>query len=211
MQEQAISCCEGRLIGVERITKDGMAYRGQVQPDLMRATGDRTNLQPRTGRVCLDKVPAGLSRTAMNDVNLVARWIDVITANRQVDQSGGLIGPPADNALVGFVNLPLLKLPADLALGLAVEGHQDEPRGVTVEPVNHERVWKGLLDPAGQAVLEVRTTAWYREQPRRFVEYQQAVVAVDDSEVIAHGGSVSIEYVPSCKHELTARAVSPLS
>jgi hypothetical protein len=29
--------------------------------------------------------------------------------------------------------------------------------------------------------------------------------------VIAHGGSVSIEYVPSCKHELTARAVSPLS
>ena len=147
----------------------------------------------------------------MNDVNPVVRWMGVITANRQVDQSGGLIGPPADKALVGFVNLSLLELPADLALGLTVEGHQDQPRGVTVEPVNHERVWKDLLDSAGQAVLEVRTTAWYREQPGRFVEYQQAIIAVDDSEVIAHGGSVSVEYVPSCEHELTARAVSPLS
>ena len=211
MQEQAISCREGRLIGVEGITQNRMAERGQVQPDLMRATGEWTNLQPRTGRGCLDKVPASLRRTAMNGVNLVARRVVVITANGQVDQSGGLIGPPADNALVGFVNPPLLKLPADLALGFTVEGHQDEPRGVTVEPVNHERVWKGLLDSAGQAVLEVRATTRHREQPGRFVEYQQAVVAVDDSKVIAHGGSVSIEYVPSCKHELTARAVSPLS
>jgi hypothetical protein len=91
--------------------------------------------------------------------------------DRQVDPALVGLRVAADDAFVGLPHHALLELRGEPSLGLPVERHEHEARGVAVEAVDDERRRKELLDPPGEAVAEGGPAARHGEQARRLDDY----------------------------------------
>ena len=130
-----------------------MAERGEVEPDLVGATGDRCDLEPCAVGDASVHPPAGLGGAAGLGIDAIPRWPRRIAGDRQVDHAFVGLRLATHETLVSFAYCSCLKLSAEVPLGSGVERHQHQARGVAVEPVDNDRGWKSRLHPAGEAVL----------------------------------------------------------
>ena len=59
-------------------------------------------------------------------IDAVPRWVGQVTSDRKVDEAVGVGWLTGHDTLVAFVDKPVLKLLAELSLGLRVERHQHQ-------------------------------------------------------------------------------------
>ncbi len=167
-------------LGVEWVAQDRMRKCRQMQADLVGAAGDRFDFDARSVGAASQHPPAGLGGTASIGIDAIPRGPRGIAGDREIDQP--LVGfrQAAYQALVALPHHTHLELSAEVSLGIGVECHQHEARGVAVEAVNHDGRWKGRLHTTGEAILQVRSTARHCEQARRLVKDDQPRVMMDD-------------------------------
>ena len=94
---------------------------------------------------------------------------------------------PGDAGDVALHDLPPLELPAEVALGEARAGEDDDAGGVAVEPVHQQRLGEGGAQPGLEAVLLARRLRRDGQQARGLVEHQEVRVLVQEREA---GGGV---------------------
>ena len=119
--------------------------------------------------------------------DLERRVVEVL-ADGQVDLAAVLEGMAGDQGVVGLLGLAILELPTEFSVGLRVERHDDDAAGVAIEPMDDPGPGVGGRDPAGEAIRLLRTDPGDGEQPRRLVEHDEPVVAVDDGRGCGHVG-----------------------
>lgn len=180
MQEQTRGGHQPHGIGIERVTEDGVAYRGQMESDLVGTAGDGFDLHP--GPVCEagKHTPAGLGWPTRLRIDAIPWRPPRVAGDREIDQPLVIHGQSRHEALVSLADGTRLKLPAEVSLGLGIEGHQHQAGCVAIEPMNDDGPWKSRLHTTGQAVLQVRSTAWHCEQARWLVEDDQSEVTMND-------------------------------
>lgn len=180
MEAQAGGGGKAGRVGVEWVAENWMRDGRQMQPDLMGAAGDRFDFEARSVSESREYPPAGLGGTATVGFDAIPRGPRGIAGDREIDQP--LVGfrQAAHQALVALPHHAHFELSAEVSLGIGVECHQHEARGVAVEAVNDDSRWKGRLHTTDEAILQVRSTARHSEQARRLVEDEQPGVMVDD-------------------------------
>ena len=135
-------------VGIERVAEDRVAERQHVDAQLMRAAGERGELHAGD---------AGLARRAPPSRSALARprswstrWRGLFSQSVASGRSTRPLSPvdvAPDAGDVVFLDLAVLELAAERAERLLVEGEQQQPRGVLVEPVHD----LGRPDTAGSA------------------------------------------------------------
>ena len=171
---------EAGCVGIQRVAQNRMPERGQMQADLVRTTGEGHHFQAGAVGVAAQHPPAGLGRTAGDRIDAIPWGPHEVAGDRQIDQP--VIGrwQAPHEALVSLPHRAGFELSAEISLGVDIEGHQHEARGVAVEPVDDDGRGKCRLHTTGEAVLQQRPAARHGEQAGRLVEYDQAGVVMDD-------------------------------
>ena len=112
-------------------------------------------------------------------------WIHVL-AERQVDLTLAGLYPSGGDGDVALGDEPLLELAAQPAVGVGVEGHDDDAGCIAIQTVHDAGPWIRGLDAAGEAILVAGADPRHRQQPRGLAEHDQVVVSVEQIEV-GHG------------------------
>lgn len=180
MEAQAGGGGKAGRVGVEWVAKNWMCDGRQMQPDLMGAAGDRFDLEARSVSEAREYPPAGLGGAAGVGVDAIPRGPRGIAGDREIDQTVVGFRQAAHQTLVAFPHHACLELSAEVSLGIGIECHEHQARGVAIEAVNDDGRWIGRLHTTGEAIPQVWSTARHGEQSRRLVEDDQPGVMMDD-------------------------------
>lgn len=146
-----------RLIpdAVTGIPDDGMSGGSEVNPDLVRPSGDGFDLQQaEIIQHPLYRIEGqGRPRFLRSDRDLLP--VPGMPAQRPVDPPFFDLDPPPDHSQVDFFDLSLFELALELRVGPGASSHHHNPRGFFVQPVDDPRPL-GMTDPldAGEMMDE---------------------------------------------------------
>lgn len=186
MKHEPIRHCQRFRRGVEIITENRVPDGLEMNTNLMRASGERRQFDMRAISTPLKDTPAGECRSSLFMINHLSGRVIEILADGQIDLAFIPFHDTDHNGPVGFMNFPLLKLNAELAVGFGVEGENDHPRGVAVQAMNDPGFPVGLPDPGDEAILLLGTYAGHGEQSRGLVDHQQTMVVIEDVAEVGH-------------------------
>ena len=137
--------------------------------------------------------PFGHGGAAVFMVDHLLGTIGPVDRQRQVDHAGLFAHPARDAGDIGLLRLTFLELQPKVALRMRRQREDHDARGVPVQPVHQERMGKGRLHAAQQAIGQVRPLAGNREQSGGLGHDQKLVILVHDIErhvgrgvVVAH-------------------------
>ncbi|MNN27754.1 hypothetical protein D3C81_1412970 [compost metagenome] len=184
MQAQPLMRRQRLWVGIQPVTQQRVADRQHVHAQLVRAPGDRRQLDPAVVAAALDDAPERQRMLALLVVHHMA-WLGWrVVAQRQVDAAAVQCRLAPAQCGVGLFGFAVVELARQLAVAVGIAGQQDDAGGFPVQAVHDQRVGVAVFLQAGdQAVLVVLGAAGYRQQQGRFVDHQDGGVFVQDLDV----------------------------
>ena len=85
-----------------------------------------------------------------------------------------------DQGVVGLLDFAVMELSAEFTVGVGISCQDDDTAGIPVESVNDASFGKLRLHPADQTVGLIRTDPRHRKQAGWLVDYEEAVVLMND-------------------------------
>lgn len=117
----------------------------------------------------IDDLPIGPGRAAILG-DLLTRAIVPIAAKRQLDGAAVAFDPAMNAGNVGLLRAAVFEFLAKKALRLLGSGEKDDTRGVTVKPVDQQRIPPGGLQAGQKAILPPFKLAGNGKKARRLVK-----------------------------------------
>ncbi len=175
-----------RVGAVGQVADTGVADRGHVHPDLMRASGLEVDIQQRRRPERLGRLVVGDARPPPGDHGELVVGA-VMAPDRRIDRPAARIGMTLDEGGVPLIDGPIAKRPLERRIGPLALGHHHDPGRADVEAVHDTLPFgrPGRRDPVaqrGQPADDRRARppwAWMRGDADRLVDRDQVVVVVD--------------------------------
>jgi len=172
---------------VNIIAQNRPAHMGAMHPQLMRAPGERFQLQPRQRGAIFDAAPQHLparlrGRAACIHLHPPAP-IRILRCERQINQTLRLRRPANNNRPIGLVYLAALKQQHHLFKRLAVPPENETSGGVLVEPMRQSWISRQAKGQKLQGIFQrfaALRPAMHR-QPCGLVQHQYQTIAVEQT------------------------------
>lgn len=157
-----------------------MANGFQVQSKLMAAAGNWVQFDSRATFSSFEYSPARDGLPAVHVIDNLPRWIVYVLAHGQVDFTFIHIHDAADHCDVSLLDFAVVKLTAQLAVGLFIERHDDHSGRIPVESMDDAGGGIRSLHAGGKTVGFLRSDAGHGKHAAWLIQHDEAIVAVND-------------------------------
>ena len=101
-----------------------------------------------------------------------------VDTDRQIDHARLFARRAKDMCHIGLLGLPFFELQPKVALGMGRAGKDHDARGISVQPMDQQRLGKDRLKPADQAIGQVLSLPRHRQEPMGLHNENQLVIFV---------------------------------